>query len=293
LRNTLSQSAYDELLSATINKWKVDIELKSFVEYFQRQWTKSKFCNWQLFKTPVGFAMTNSPIESYNNTIKESFTKRIKHHLKTAVEVFQDVISYESNNGKEFKSEVRVRKYMREQAKTIIRKKQLIATNNENEFLYKHFNEKLGFARINVVTKSCTCHKYLDKGVCKHLIAACVVTQSSLPGLVQMPKKFRIVRRKKIRQYRDDSRDEEQMVAERDEPITVPVVVAEVDVVPVAVAEAVHEAEAIVQIAPKKRGRKPKVINATENASQMGRPPLARDALTISPRITRSSRLKK
>jgi hypothetical protein len=151
LHNTLSQSAYDELLSATINKWKVDIELKSFVEYFQRQWTKSKFCNWQLFKT-----------------------------------------------------------------------------------------------------------------------AACVVTQSSLPGLVQMPKKFRIVRRKKIRQYRDDSRDEEQMVAERDEPITVHVVVAEVDVVPVAVAEAVHEAEAIVQIAPKKRGRKPKVINATENASQMG-----------------------
>ena len=179
LHNTLSQSAYDELLAATINKWKGDIELKSFVEYFQRQWTKSKFCNWQLFKTPVGFAMTNSPIESYNNTIKESFTKRIKHHLKTAVEVFQDVVSYESNNGKEFKSEVRVRKYMREQAKTIIRKNQLIATNTENEYLYKHFNVKLGFARINVVTKSCTCHKYLDKGVCKHLIAACVVTQSS------------------------------------------------------------------------------------------------------------------
>jgi hypothetical protein len=87
-------------------------------------------------------------------------------------------------------------------------------------------------------------------------------------------------------QYRDDSRDEEQMVAQRDEPITVPVVTAEVNVVPVA--EAVHEAEAIVEIAPKKRGRKPKVINATEIASQMGRPPLARDALTISPRITRS-----
>jgi hypothetical protein len=35
-------------------------------------------------------------------------------------------------------------------------------------------------------------------------------------------------------QYRDDSRDEEQMVTERDEPITVHVVVAEVNVVPVA-----------------------------------------------------------
>ena len=137
-----------------------DIELQSFVEYFQKQWIKPKFCNWQLFNTPVGFAMTNSPIESYNNTVKESFTKRVKHHLKTAVEVFQDVVNYESNHGKEFKSEVRVRKYMRIQAKTIILKKQLIATNTENEFLYKHFNEKLGFARINLVSKSCTCHKY-------------------------------------------------------------------------------------------------------------------------------------
>ena len=110
LHNTLSQSLYDDLLIVTINKWKSDIELKSFVEYFQKQWINSKFCNWQLFNTPVGYAMTNSPIESYNNTVKESFTKRVKHHLKTAVEVFQDVVSYESNHGKEFKTEVRVRK---------------------------------------------------------------------------------------------------------------------------------------------------------------------------------------
>ena len=71
--------------------------------------------------------MTNSPIESYNNIVKESFTKRIKHHLRTAVEVFQDVVSYESNHGKEFKTEIRVRKYMRVQAKTIIRRKQLLS----------------------------------------------------------------------------------------------------------------------------------------------------------------------
>jgi len=50
LHNTLSQSSYDDLLSTTINKWKGDIELKCFVEYFQKQWTKSKFCNWQLFR---------------------------------------------------------------------------------------------------------------------------------------------------------------------------------------------------------------------------------------------------
>ena len=76
------------------------------------------------------------------------------------------------------------------QAKTSVRKKQLITTNSENEFVYKHFNPKLGFARINVVSKSCTCHKYLDKGVCKHPIAAYILKQSNFPGLVQLPKQF-------------------------------------------------------------------------------------------------------
>ena len=71
---------------------------------------------------------------------------------------------------KDFKTEIRVRKYMRVQAKSIVLNKRLIATNLDYEFLYKHFNTKLGFARINLTSKTCTCHKYLDKGVCKHLI---------------------------------------------------------------------------------------------------------------------------
>ena len=73
---------------------------------------------------------------------------------------------------------------MRVQTKKIIRKNQLIATKSENEYLYKHYNPKFGFACINIVSKSCTCHKYLDKGVCKHLKAACILTQSNLPGPV-------------------------------------------------------------------------------------------------------------
>ena len=93
---------------------------------------------------------------------------------------------------------------MRVQAKSIVLKKQLIATNSENEFLYRHFNSKLGFARINLITKTCTCHKFLDKGICKHLIAACIAEKVSLPGLVQLPKRFQIIRRQKHRNYIDD-----------------------------------------------------------------------------------------
>jgi hypothetical protein len=56
--------------------------------------------------------------------------------LKTAVEVFQDVISYESRNGKEFKSEIRIRKYMRDLAKTIVLRKQIISTSIDSEYFY-------------------------------------------------------------------------------------------------------------------------------------------------------------
>jgi hypothetical protein len=157
--------------------------------------------------------MTNSPIERYNRTIKDSFTKRVKHHLKTAIEVFQEVVSYESKHGKDFRTEVLVRKYMIVQAKSIVHKKQLIATHSESEFLYQHFNTKLGFARINLIAKTCTCHKFLDKGICKHLIAACISEKISLPGLVQLPNKFKIIRRQKNRNYIEGSRSQEQMEA--------------------------------------------------------------------------------
>ena len=136
--------------------------------------------------------------------------------LQLALEVSQDVIGYESNHGKEFKNEIRVRKYMRVQAKAILHKKQLIPTGAEDEFLYKHFNAHLGFARINLTSKTCTCFKYLDKRVCKHLIAACLMNKVYLPGLVQLPKLFKIINR----QYRDDSRNEEQMIAEEQPFVT-------------------------------------------------------------------------
>ncbi len=78
--------------------------------------------------------MPNSTIESYNNTIKDSFTRRVKLHFKSSVEVFQDVISYESTNQKEFKINPTVKKYMRFQAKSILTNNKLIPTNNDQFF---------------------------------------------------------------------------------------------------------------------------------------------------------------
>ena len=214
----------------------------------------------------------------------------MKHHLKTAIEVFQEVVSYESKQSKEFRTEVRVRKYMRVQAKTIVLNKQLIATNLDDEFLYKHFHSNLGYARINLIAKTCTCHKFMDKGVCKHLIAACMQQEISLPGLVQLPAKFKIIRRKKNREYRDDSRDQEQLdiIAEEvvvtSDPLTVQTLQTQIET------EIQHQV-------PKKRGRKPKQgAEVAEGSTQIGRPPLASKALVndteVPKRITRSNSTK-
>ena len=139
---------------------------------------------------------------------------------------------------------------MRIQAKSIVHKKQLIAIHSESEFLYQHFKTKLGFARINLIAKTCTCHKFLDKGICKHLIAACISEKISLSCLVQLPNKFKIIRRQKNRNFTDDSRSQEQMEAAMVEIPPIPIVI-----------------ESQVNL-PKKRGRKPKQTG--ESSSQIG-----------------------
>ena len=50
--------------------------------------------------------------------------------VKNTIEVFKDVVSYESLHGKDFMTEVQLKKYMRVQAKTIIKKNQLISTSS-------------------------------------------------------------------------------------------------------------------------------------------------------------------
>ena len=77
-----------------------------------------------------------------------------------------EVVSYESLNGKEFKTEAHVKRYMHVQAQFILTNNKLIPTS------------------------------------------ACLKQEVHSPGLVQLPKKFKIIRRHKRRQYLNDSREE-------------------------------------------------------------------------------------
>jgi hypothetical protein len=146
---------------------------------------------------------------------------------------------------------------MRDQAKTIIIRKQLIATNSESEYLYKHFHSSLGFARINIDVKSCTCYKYFDKGACKHLVAACMQNNIGLPGMVQFPKRFQVVRRRSKRNYINESINDGVETTE----ITTNTTTTPTDEVLEPLVESV---EPTVPPEPKKRGRKPNQPSATQ-----------------------------
>jgi hypothetical protein len=50
--------------------WMKEATLASFATYFARQWVNSRACNWQVFHTPVGFACTNNPSETFNKIFK-------------------------------------------------------------------------------------------------------------------------------------------------------------------------------------------------------------------------------
>ena len=60
--------------------------------------------NWQIFYTPAGYPMTNSPIESCNNIIKKFFTNRIKYNILPVCEIFEKQIVIQSRTIGEFPS---------------------------------------------------------------------------------------------------------------------------------------------------------------------------------------------
>ena len=59
---------WDELYKSVKEHFLADAteEMKAYVAYFDRQWIRSRFCNWQRFSMPDGYSVTNNPCETFN-----------------------------------------------------------------------------------------------------------------------------------------------------------------------------------------------------------------------------------
>ena len=60
---------YEPFKKIVLEKWNTYPELEAFVNYVVLQWFERMFSNWQIFKTPPGFANTNNPMEAFNKII--------------------------------------------------------------------------------------------------------------------------------------------------------------------------------------------------------------------------------
>ena len=76
---------YEQYKDIVIKKWKSHSELEEFVAYVIPQWFEGTFSNWQVFKSPPGFAATNNPLESFNKIIKARFTNYEEQPLYASI----------------------------------------------------------------------------------------------------------------------------------------------------------------------------------------------------------------
>ncbi|RNA03579.1 hypothetical protein BpHYR1_043550 [Brachionus plicatilis] len=64
--------------------------------------SRGRFCDWQVFKRPICYACTNSPNESFNSSIKRTFTLRKKLSFYNFIGVLLKMARYYSKNLPDF-----------------------------------------------------------------------------------------------------------------------------------------------------------------------------------------------
>ena len=94
--STLHYSSSQENFKSRWNLFKKKYKLSHFIiyNYIKSQWVNSRFCKWFVFNNKPGYANTNSPIESYNATIKRDFFERVKRSVYGAVQKLSQIIAY-------------------------------------------------------------------------------------------------------------------------------------------------------------------------------------------------------
>ena len=134
--------------------------------------------------------MANSIIESYNHKIKAYFTCGLKFHMLPAVEIFADALQAESASMPEMNTTGgKVVKWMKDWAKKAIDAKQFVWNKDGH---YRHTRSKTSEeVVVDANEKSCTCSLFLDKAVCHHLVAVCLMSDLELNGLKKRSKSFR------------------------------------------------------------------------------------------------------
>ena len=193
LWNELYESVKEHLLADATE------DMKAYVAYFDRQWIRSRFCNWQRFSMPDGYSVTNNPCETFNKILKQSYMRK----RVVIAELLTDLTSAVRNISKDMNPIpppqdhhlIRKQSLLRQlvaSAKAIsVRRNIFVAVPNvEGTYIYHaagraalpadasrllrvryRLRQYLVTAGTQEKRGTCTCYMYRDKRLCKHVLA--------------------------------------------------------------------------------------------------------------------------
>ncbi len=153
-------------------------ELAEFVIYVVNQWFVGSFSNWQIFKTPPGFANTNNPLESFNKIIKAVFTHFVDHRLFHFIMIIlEHMLPYYCSIEKKFSLYRVPHKTTVQKARNLVVEKFTMIEEGVCKYV-----GTVHVHTINFFLRSCSCRWFLAFGVCGHLVAACDIFDQTLEG---------------------------------------------------------------------------------------------------------------
>jgi len=157
-------------------KTKYSSKHKDMYDYIMTEWIERNDhrCNWQIFRNNAGLANTNSPIESFNNTIKRIFFKRNVLSIGGAIDKLDEIILFYSNDERVFTRQPKFVKITYDLALTLSEKNFLKIDKTQVLYSGKNHSYKLNLKDNNNYKKcSCNCNFFIKDGICMHLIAYC------------------------------------------------------------------------------------------------------------------------
>ena len=163
LHMTRSVDEYESKLVDFKQNWNHG-STKRFYEYFFNSWIQGNHTKWQVFQNPIGFANTNSPIESFNNTIKTAFTFRKKRSVFHFIKKMMDIVSFYSLNKATFHTEFPIQK-------DHLKKSKQMQKGDFEQLCSVRFKYKNTYV-VNIEKKTCKCRNFFKWGCCPHLVGA-------------------------------------------------------------------------------------------------------------------------
>ncbi|ETP08008.1 hypothetical protein F441_15893 [Phytophthora nicotianae CJ01A1] len=114
--------------TSAVRRWFAEPDVEQFGEYFLQQWLTGTFVKWQYFRTPVGWATTNNPMETFNAKLKKNYTLQERMLMGSLLGQLQVCCRMESVSGAEFHEKSTASSRLRRRATTLRRQRLLVET---------------------------------------------------------------------------------------------------------------------------------------------------------------------